>query len=117
MTEAATVRRGEVPPWTLGWRLQRALAWADMTTEEMAEELGVARSTINRWCNDKGHVSRGYLKLWAMRTAVPLDWLESGEEVSPSDRERRSLRLDKSDILAFRKSLGRRFVVDAEVAR
>ena len=29
-----------VPEWTLGWRMQRALAHAEMTTAEMAEDLG-----------------------------------------------------------------------------
>jgi transcriptional regulator with XRE-family HTH domain len=73
----------QIPPWTLGWRLQRALSWADMNTEEMAYELGVARSTISRWCNDKGHPTRGYLKLWAQRTRVPLNWLLQGDSMLP----------------------------------
>jgi len=73
----------QIPPWTLGWRLQRALSWADMTTEEMGYELGVARSTVSRWCNDKGHPTRGYLKLWAQRTRVPLNWLLQGDSVLP----------------------------------
>jgi transcriptional regulator with XRE-family HTH domain len=73
----------QIPPWTLGWRLQRALSWADMNTEEMAYELGVARSTVSRWCNDKGHPTRGYLKLWAQRTRVPLNWLLQGDSGLP----------------------------------
>lgn len=81
-------RRDEIPPWTLGWRLQRALSWADMTTEGMAAELGVARSTVSRWCNDKGRPTRGYLKLWALRTGVPLDWLMGEADVPRSDHQR-----------------------------
>jgi transcriptional regulator with XRE-family HTH domain len=75
MTEAAMEYHGEIPPWTQGWRLQRSLSWAGMTTEDMADELGVARSTVSRWCNDKGRPTKGYLKLWALRTGVPLAWL------------------------------------------
>ena len=73
----------QIPPWTLGWRLQRALSWADMSAEEMSYELGVARSTVSRWCNDKAHPTRGYLKLWAQRTRVPLNWLTQGDSGLP----------------------------------
>lgn len=73
----------QIPPWTLGWRLQRALSWADMSAEEMSYELGVARSTVSRWCNDKAHPTRGYLKLWALRTRVPLNWLMQGDSALP----------------------------------
>jgi transcriptional regulator with XRE-family HTH domain len=75
MTELLTHQQGVIPPWTQGWRLQRSLAHAGMTTEDMADELGVARSTVSRWCNDKGRPTKGYLKLWALRTGVPLAWL------------------------------------------
>jgi transcriptional regulator with XRE-family HTH domain len=75
MTELLTHQQGVIPPWTQGWRLQRSLAHAGMTTEDMADELGVARSTVSRWCNDKGRPTKGYLKLWALRTGVSMDWL------------------------------------------
>jgi transcriptional regulator with XRE-family HTH domain len=44
----------------------------------MAEELGVSRQTVSRWLNEHGQPRVGYLKLWAMRTGVPLGWLQSG---------------------------------------
>ena len=83
MTELLTQNQGVIPPWTQGWRLQRSLAHAGMTTEDMADELGVARSTVSRWCNDKGRPTRGYLKLWAMRTGVELSWLTAEGENRP----------------------------------
>ena len=67
-----------VPEWTLPWRLQRSLAHADMTVEDMAEELGVSRQTISRWLNERSDPRISYLKLWALRTGVPLGWLLSG---------------------------------------
>lgn len=107
MSEPAIEYRGEIPPWTLGWRLQRSLAWAEMTTEQMADELGIARSTVSRWCNDKGRPTKGYLKLWALRTGVPLSWL------TPEDDKRsiitaliRDPQPSTADILAMRKALG-----------
>lgn len=79
MTTATRV--GVVPEWTLGWRLQRALAHAGMTTLQMADEIGVTRATISRWVNDHGAPPRAiYLRHWAMRTGVPLAWLEGGSE-------------------------------------
>ena len=70
----------ETPEWTLGWRLQRALAHAGMTTEEMAAELGVTRQTVSRWINERGAQPRaGFVKLWALRCGVPYEWLVAGE--------------------------------------
>ena len=72
-----------VPDWTLGWRMKRALAHADLTIEDMAAELGVSRSTASGWVNDRGAEPRvGYLKLWALRTGVPFEWLISGRVIS-----------------------------------
>ena len=86
VTDLVGERRGVIPSWTQGWRLQRALSHAGMTTEQMADELGVARSTVSRWCNDKGHPTRGYLKLWAIRTGVSYDWLsdEANRPLTPT---------------------------------
>lgn len=81
-----------VPEWTLGWRLQRALAHADMTTQTMADELGVTRSTISRWTNDHGAPPRAiYVKQWALRTGVPYEWLAYGTaDSTPPDQGNRT---------------------------
>ncbi len=68
-----------VPEWTLGWRMQRALAHAGVTAEEMADETGMSRYTISRWLNDRGMPPRaGFVKLWALRTGVDREWLLTG---------------------------------------
>lgn len=67
-----------VPDWTVGWRMQRALTHAGLHVEEMADELGVSRSTVSRWVNDKGPVRPIYLKQWALRCGVPFEWLQTG---------------------------------------
>ncbi len=67
---------GVIPEWTLGWRMQRALAHAEISVEAIAGELGVSRSSVSRWLNDRGAPPRAaYLKLWALRTGVPYEWL------------------------------------------
>ena len=69
-----------VPDWTLGWRLRRALDFAGVSVAEMADELGVGRTTVSGWLNDPDrHPRRIYLRYWADRCRVPLDWLERGE--------------------------------------
>lgn len=73
-----TTDSGQIPEWTLPWRLQRSLAHADVSIDQMAEELGVSRQTVSRWLNEHGQPRVGYLKLWAMRTGVPLGWLQAG---------------------------------------
>lgn len=74
---------GQIPEWTLGWRMQRALAHAGISVNEIADEMGVSRATISRWINDKGTAPRTiYLREWALRTGVPYEWL-SGD---PSPR-------------------------------
>jgi transcriptional regulator with XRE-family HTH domain len=103
----------QIPPWTLGWRLQRALSWADMTAEDMSYELGVARSTVSRWCNDKAHPTRGYLKLWAQRTRVPLNWLLQGDsglprrdsDPQPAGMEKDHQPITRAEIISMRKHL------------
>jgi len=76
MTQATD--SGAIPEWTLPWRLQRSLAHAGLSIDDMAQELGVSRQTVSRWLNAHGQPRTGYLKLWAMRTGVPYSWLSEG---------------------------------------
>ncbi|MFF2454997.1 helix-turn-helix domain-containing protein [Isoptericola sp. NPDC058082] len=70
---------GTVPPVTLGWRLQIALGHGDVSVQDMADELGVSRSTVSRWLNEHGAPPRpAFVKLWALRTGVSYAWLRDG---------------------------------------
>lgn len=74
-----------VPPWTLGWRLRRALDYAGMSVEQMAAELDVSRSTLSRWMSDRGTPPRRlYLDAWARLTQVPAEWLRKGDQMAES---------------------------------
>lgn len=84
MTE--TTELALVPEWTLGWRLQRALAHAGITTNDIATELEVSRATISRWINDHGAPPRAiYVKEWALRCGVPYEWIQHGAPESDPD--------------------------------
>jgi transcriptional regulator with XRE-family HTH domain len=77
---------GAVPTWTLGWRMQRSLAHAGLSSQEMSADLGVSRTTISRWLNDRGTPPRAaYVKQWALHTGVPYEWLSEGSP-APSRR-------------------------------
>ncbi len=76
---------GTIPDWTLGWRLQRSLTHAGVSAQSMADELGMTRGTVSRWMNDHGAPPRpAYVKLWALRTGVPVEWLMTGEVSHPN---------------------------------
>ena len=68
-----------IPEWTLGWRLKRALSFADLSAQDMAAELGVHVATVSRWMNDREHPRRAYLMAWALRCGVPFGWLVGDE--------------------------------------
>lgn len=87
--------QGDVPAWTLRWRLQRALAHGGVSIDEMAAELGVSRQTVSRWLNEHGSPKRGYLKLWALRCGVPLGWLTGADDGPKSGN--RSFRTSRFD--------------------
>jgi transcriptional regulator with XRE-family HTH domain len=76
---------GAIPEWTLGWRLNRALDHAGVSVEGIAADLGVSRSTISRWINDRGAPPRTiYIREWALRCGVDYRWLRSGEIMATS---------------------------------
>lgn len=86
MSEQSTsLQAFSIPEWTLGWRMQRALAHADVSVQQMADELGMARSSLSRWLNDHGTPPRAaFVKMWALRTGVPYEWLVTGTVPQPN---------------------------------
>lgn len=64
--------------------MRKALEVRSISVQEMASYLEVSRVTVSRWINGKQAPSKQTMRLWAMRTGVPLFWLETGEAPSPS---------------------------------
>lgn len=64
-------------------RLRRALRVSGVGVQDMAEYLGVGRNTVSTWINGRIVPSRAMLRLFALRTGFPLEWLETGAAPSP----------------------------------
>lgn len=67
-----------IPTVTGGDRLRMALRDAGIGAQELADYLDVSRNTVSRWLNDHVTPDRRTLIVCAMRTGVPLEWLETG---------------------------------------
>jgi transcriptional regulator with XRE-family HTH domain len=70
--------QGTIPDWDLADRMRKALREAGIGIQEIADYLEVARGTVSTWINGRNAPSRQTLRLWAMRTGVPYEWLKDG---------------------------------------
>lgn len=70
---------GSIPQWTQGDRLRKALDHAGMKVGEMSEYLGIDRNTAGNYMADRTRVPGPVLRLWAMRTGVPMGWIVTGD--------------------------------------
>jgi transcriptional regulator with XRE-family HTH domain len=66
---------GEIPDWDLADRMRKALRHADLGVGEMADYLGVSRTSVSNWINGRVDPSLQTLRLWALRTGTDLEWL------------------------------------------
>ena len=67
-----------LPKWTVADRLRKAREDKELDQAELASRIGVARSTISNYEGGKVTPRKPILRLWAMETDVPLDWLLDG---------------------------------------
>jgi transcriptional regulator with XRE-family HTH domain len=65
--------------FTKGDRMKRSIKVAGLSRGEMAEYLGVEPTTVSTWMNDRIEPSTQTLRLWALRTGAPYEWLVTGE--------------------------------------
>jgi transcriptional regulator with XRE-family HTH domain len=70
---------GNIPQFDMADRLRKALRVADLSVQDIADYLGVSRNTVSAWINGRTVPNKASLMLWAMRTGVPLEWLQTGE--------------------------------------
>lgn len=80
----STAHDFHIPEFGLGDRMALALRETGHTVNEAAAYFGVARHTITRWINNHTQPPLASLKLWALWTGVPLEWLQTGARPDPS---------------------------------
>lgn len=78
MAEQTALQEPRAPTFELKHRLALALEDAALKPEDMAGYLGRSITTIRNYLGGRTTPSRGVLVAWALRTEVPLDWLEQG---------------------------------------
>jgi transcriptional regulator with XRE-family HTH domain len=66
---------GEIPEWTLGDRLRKAREHAGLKQSELAEMIGIARSSVVSYESDRTVPSRPVVLSWSMATGVPTEWV------------------------------------------
>ena len=69
-----------IPTWTLGDRLAKARRAARVSTAEMAAYLACDRKTVGNYEAGRTHAPRAVVLAYHMRTQVPLEWIEHGDD-------------------------------------
>jgi transcriptional regulator with XRE-family HTH domain len=68
-----------IPEWDLADRMRKAMRYAGYGVQDMAEYLGVTRTTVSTWINGRNRPSRPAMRVWALRCGVSLGWLDGTE--------------------------------------
>lgn len=74
------MRTNTIPEWPLHYRVRLALDVADVTPEQLAEELGVHVNTVWNYTAGRTRPRRPTLRIISQMTGVSLRWLETGDE-------------------------------------
>ncbi len=69
------MRDGAVPEWTLGDRLRKAREHAGLTQAELAELIGIARSSVVSYEIGRTEPSRPVVLSWSLATGVATEWV------------------------------------------
>jgi DNA-binding transcriptional regulator YiaG len=91
MNNHNTHTAAEVEP-DLADRLAKSLRVSGISVGEMAAFLEVHRNTVSAWLNGRAHPNPANMRLWAMKTELPYEWIRHGEwpgEVSAQRKARR----------------------------
>lgn len=70
---------GVIPVFDLSDRLRKAREVTGLEQQPFADDLGVSRTTISNAERGARRPSRLVMRAWALRTGVPVAWLETGQ--------------------------------------
>ena len=73
-------------------RLAKSLHVAGLNNLDMAEALDVSPNTISNYTNGNTRPRKLYIREWALKTGVPLEWLETGEFPGTPETEKAAAR-------------------------
>lgn len=69
---------GRVPEIAVRHRLRIAREFAELEQEQLAERIGLSRSTVSNAENGKGAPRRTTINAWALACGVPASWIKTG---------------------------------------
>lgn len=87
-----------IPTFTLGDRLRKARQTTGLEQAEFADAVGIARTTVINYENDRVRPRTIVLRAWALRTGVPVHWLVNGESPQPATAEGSQSGLPRLDL-------------------
>ena len=83
-----------VPEWDRADRMRKALRYAGVGVQEIADYLDVDRSTVSNWLGVRIIPSVQTLRLWAARCGVSYPWLVTGDKDADDDLIRLTVKRD-----------------------
>jgi len=82
----STIGNGtHIPQWDMYDRMAKALKDAGISIAQAAEYFDVHRNTVSGWLHERIKPDTRTLRLWAMMTNVPYEWLITGTEPAGPD--------------------------------
>lgn len=69
---------GDIPVFTIGDRLRKSRERIGLKQADFAAEIDISARSVHNYENETVSPRRIVLKAWALRTGVPLEWLETG---------------------------------------
>lgn len=69
-----------IPSWDLADRLRKCLRVSGVGVQEMADYLEVSRNTVSAWVNGRVKPQPRDIRLWALRTGLPFEWVRDGTD-------------------------------------
>ena len=69
-----------IPQWDMYDRMAKSLKQSGMSVQDAADYFGVHRNTVSGWLHERINPDTRTLRLWAVMTNVPYEWLRDGIE-------------------------------------